>query len=297
MSLDLVFGVLTTTITTHGVYTTEAASFTQSASSGFGTGATFNTVLYGVSETSVSAPGTYSALPNNHVVLTGGAGTGASFDAVWSPATFNVTVAGGTHSIAATVNVTTDGAGHISAINSVSAAGSYTVLPALTSNAATGDDGTHHGTGLLLDLVFGVLTTTITTNGTYTTETASLTQSTSSGLGTGATFNTVLYGAAGYSISAPGTYTTVPANHVTLTGGSGTGASFDAVWSDPVGMFSDIDMLGQIVQVTDFLGNGNNSGADYVYMTAGQQLFVRVAFASTFTTYTLRAFVFGFTFT
>ncbi len=278
--------------------------------------ATITVTSVSIASLTVNAPGTIYA-PGNTITLAGGVfttagvvtvqtvklvsaaihsgGGGTGYDG-GSPATFDVTVAGGTNSIFATVNVTTDGSGHIVTINSVSAAGSYTVLPTRSGNIVTGDDGTHHGTGLSLDLVFGVLAATIATSGVYTTEAATFTQSASSGSGTGATFNNVLYGVSGNSISAPGTYTTLPGNHVTLTGGTGTGASFDAVWSDSSGMFSDIDTIGQIVQITDFFGNGGNSGAGYVYMTGGQQLFTRVAFASTFTSYIMRVFVFGFTF-
>ncbi len=215
-------------------------------------------------------------------------GGGTGYDG-GSPTTFNVTVAGGTHSAAATVNVTTNGSGVVSTINSVTVAGSYTVLPtAMTSNIATGDDGTHHGTGLLLDLVFGINTFTITTMGEYTTETTTFTQfATTSAAGTGATFNTAVFGALGYTISGLGSYSVVPSNHITLTGG--TGVNFDATWIDTAGMFADTNTLGQFIQVTDFGGS--------VYMTGGDRLFIRVSFASTFATYTLKAFVFGYAFT
>jgi hypothetical protein len=210
----------------------------------------------------------------------GGTGYGAT-------QTFNVTVVGGTRTVVATVNVTSDGAGVVDTVNSV-VGGSYTVLPSLTANAVTG--GT--GSGLTLDLVFGINTITITTAGEYTTEVSSFTQFATSGSGTGATFNTALYGILGYTVSNPGTYITLPSNHIATTGGSGTGATFDGDWVETAGNFLTVGTSGELIQFVDLA----NEGANFVYMTGGEVLKVRVAFASTFTTYTLKAFVFGFTF-
>jgi hypothetical protein len=225
-------------------------------------------------------------------IHSGGAGTG--YDG-GSPATFNVNVAGGTHSVQATVNVTTDGSGHISAINSV-VGGTYTVLPTLSANAATGDDGTHHGTGLTLDLVFGVKAISILSGGIYTTETVSFTQNTTTGTGTGATFNSALYGVVAYTISNAGNYTVVPANHIAVTGGAGTGFTFDAQWAITTGMFEGITTAGQVVEVQNLTATGANSGLDLVYLQGGEAVVVRVAFPATYSTYALKAFVFGFTF-
>lgn len=208
--------------------------------------------------------------------------------------TFTVTVAGGTHSSTAQISVTSDVSGVVTTINSVSQAGSYTVLPTLTANVATG--GT--GTGLTLDLVFGILTKTITTNGEYTTTTASFTQfSTTSVSGVGATFNGATFGLDAYTIADPGTYITFPSNHVATTGGAGTGASFDATWTITEGPFFNVDTAGQLVEFADFSATATNSGAGYVYMTPGEVLKVRVAFPAELSTYTMKVFVFGFTFT
>lgn len=206
--------------------------------------------------------------------------------------TFNVTVAGGTHSVAATVSVTTNSSGVITTVNSVSAAGSYTVLPSLSANAVTGDNGTNHGTGLTLNLVFGVNTFAISTAGEYTTTTASFTQFATSGGGSGATFNTALYGVLAYTISDAGSYTVLPSNHVATTGGTGTGANFDATWTVLSGPFLSIGTAGQLVEFTDFAADGSN----FVYMTGGQVINVRVQFPAQFSTYALKAFVFGFNF-
>lgn len=206
--------------------------------------------------------------------------------------TFTATVAGGTHSSTAQISVTSDVSGVVDTINSVSQAGSYTVLPTLTANVATG--GT--GSGLTLDLVFGILTKTITTNGEYTTTATSFTQFSTSGTGTGATFNGATFGLDNYSISDPGTYISVPSNHVATTGGAGTGATFDATWTITEGPFINVATVGQLVEFADFSATATDSGAGYVYMSPGDVLKVRVAFPAELSTYSMKVFVFGFTF-
>ncbi len=115
-----------------------------------------------------------------------GGGTGYG-----SATTFNVTVVGGVGT-AAVVNVTSSAIGVVTIINSITTVGSYTTLPAtLSGNMVTG--GT--GTGLSLDLTFGINTFSLTTPGTFTTEVTTFTQVSSSGSGTGATFKTPIYGA------------------------------------------------------------------------------------------------------
>jgi hypothetical protein len=70
----------------------------------------------------------------------------------YADGTFDVTVVGGTHSIAAVVNVSAE-SGAVNVVNSITTAGSYT---ALASNPAATTGGT--GAGLTLNLQFGVLT-------------------------------------------------------------------------------------------------------------------------------------------
>lgn len=73
-----------------------------------------------------------------------------------------VTIAGGTSTVAANVNIlTTNSTGGVLTV-SINAAGSYTALPTLANNAPTGGSGT----GLKLDLSFGVAAVTVTANGT-----------------------------------------------------------------------------------------------------------------------------------
>lgn len=72
-----------------------------------------------------------------------------------------VTVAGGTSSVAAKINVlTVNATGGVLTV-SINAAGSYTTLPTLSNNAPTGGNGTN----LKVNLTYGLNTVTVTANG------------------------------------------------------------------------------------------------------------------------------------
>lgn len=115
--------------------------------------------------------------------------------------TFNATVVGGTQTVAAQVNVTSNAGGQITTVNSVSTAGSYTVLPTLAGAATTGGSGT----GLTLNLVFGVNTITISTAGVASVVGTAATQFATSGSGTGLTLNTMTWGVDSVVVTAGGT--------------------------------------------------------------------------------------------
>lgn len=74
--LAVVMGVNTITLTNPGVFTANAATFTQASSSGGGSGATFQFPLYGISAVTVVFPGSYSAFPANPVAQSASSGTG-----------------------------------------------------------------------------------------------------------------------------------------------------------------------------------------------------------------------------
>lgn len=191
-------GVASVTVNTPGTYTVVPAA---TAATGL---ATFQTQMSFRSASTIAAAGTIYA-PGNTIHLTGGtaitpvtltvatvklvSATIAAGGAGYGNAqTFNVTVAGGTSSSAAVVNVTTSAGGAVTTINSVTTPGSYTVLPSLAANAVTGDDGSDHGTGLTLNLVFGVLTFTVANAGLYTALPANpIATTVTSGSGTGLT--------------------------------------------------------------------------------------------------------------
>jgi hypothetical protein len=82
-------------ISNAGSYTTNSATFTQASTSGSGTGATFNTALFGVNTKTDTNVGNYSVLPSNPVAQgsTSGSGTGYTANVVWG--VLSVTVAAG----------------------------------------------------------------------------------------------------------------------------------------------------------------------------------------------------------
>lgn len=222
-------GVNHVTVGTAGSYT----SIPTATSTG---GATYQVNMGVVTVSSVAAAGT-AYTPTDVLTLAGGtaATTGqltvstvklvsatinAGGTGYGNAQTFNVTVAGGTHSTAAVISVTTNSSGVVTTINSVGTAGSYTVLPTLTGNAVTGDDGTDHGTGLTLNLVFGILAVTISRAGVYS-ALHSNPVSVTGGTGTGATFN-LAYGVVSLTVLTPGSYENDVAPTITFGSGAAT---------------------------------------------------------------------------
>ncbi len=88
--------VATVTITNAGAYTANSASFTQFATSGVGSGATFDTALFGVRTLTVNTAGAYTILPSSPVAQgsTSGSGTGATLTVLWGLLSVAVTSAG-----------------------------------------------------------------------------------------------------------------------------------------------------------------------------------------------------------
>lgn len=99
------------TISTAGSYTVNTATFTQFATSGVGSGATFNTAVWGVNTVTVSTPGAYTALPSSPVAQgsTSGSGTSATFTALWGVLSVAVTVAGTGYDSTSALSVTSGG--------------------------------------------------------------------------------------------------------------------------------------------------------------------------------------------
>ena len=88
-------GISTFAITTRGNYTVPSAALTQaSASPATGTGATFQTGVFGVRSVTIGTPGVYTVLPGNPVSVTGGGGAGATFTVDWGVGAFTITAAG-----------------------------------------------------------------------------------------------------------------------------------------------------------------------------------------------------------
>lgn len=171
-------------ITTAGDYTVQSTTFTQASTSGIGTGATFQTGLFGVLTLTVTNAGSYTTNATTFTQFaTSGAGTGA---------TFNTIVYG--------INTFT-----------ISSAGLFTTNAASFTQGGTAG----LGTGATFNTAaYGVAETTISNAGSLSVLAASPVSTTSSGAGTGATFTptyelatVTASGGAGYDSDSRGTFT------------------------------------------------------------------------------------------
>lgn len=79
-------GITGIALSNGGKYTVNSTTFTQDSTSGSGTGATFQTALFGPQKLEVITDGAYSAVPVNpaNQASTSGTGTGATYTMVWS---------------------------------------------------------------------------------------------------------------------------------------------------------------------------------------------------------------------
>lgn len=99
------------TISTAGSYTANTASFTQGSTSGVGSGATFNTAVWGVNTLTVNTAGAYTALPSSPVAqgATSGSGTGATLTVLWGLLSVQVTAEGTGYTTTSAFTVTGGG--------------------------------------------------------------------------------------------------------------------------------------------------------------------------------------------
>ena len=156
-----------------------------------------------------------SGLPTINAAGSGGAGSGAGV--------VQGTTGTGTKFQAA---VTISG-GAITAVTSLTLAGSYTVNPTTPAmEPVVWVSGAGSGlTGAKLAIALGVKTVTLTTAGVFTTNPNGLafTQASSSGGGSGATFNSALFGVQALGVVTGGPYSTTPTNPASQLSTSGTG--------------------------------------------------------------------------
>lgn len=166
-----------------------------------------------VTSTQVSAATVHTAGTNTHgqtsTTVEGTTGTGVRFTAL--------------------VAIDTGGAG-ITSVTSITIPGNYTVNPTTLSNEPVTDIGSGGLTGAALSLSMGVGQISITTPGVFTTNPVggTFTQASSSGSGTGATFQLALFAPNVVGVSSVGIYTTFPSNPVAQasTTGAGIGVTF-----------------------------------------------------------------------
>jgi hypothetical protein len=190
------------------------------------------------------------------------------------------------------MNVTVSG-GQVTAINSITSGGSYTVNPTQPDLAIGGgfipsNPGYYTPT---FNLVMGVQSVTVSTPGIFTANATGLTQQSTTGTGTGATFNTLVFGPAAVTVQTAGSYTVLPTNPVGIsaTSGTGVGAQFNVTWNAP-GSLSAGDWLvlsntagmpqlngltvvaaagGSSFAINDVYGNGINSTTFGTYTGGG----------------------------
>lgn len=186
-------GILTFTITNRGVYTANTATFTQGSTSGTGTGATFNTALYGVNAFTVSTGGAYTVEASSLTqASSSGAGTGATFQtSLYGVGTATISNAG-VYTANATnfTQFSTSGGGSgvtlnttVYALNAVtiSTPGAYTVLP---SNPVSQGSSSGSGTGATFTMAWGLLGAVVSAGGSGYTSASGLSVSPSGPTGT-----------------------------------------------------------------------------------------------------------------
>ena len=151
-----------------------------------------------VSGITLKTPGDYTVPPvASPVTCTGGFGTGFTLTPTWSVVTINVTAGGLGYTTAPTVTIS----GGVGGSNNV-------------QHAAVASSGSNYTIGDVLTVVGGTSTTA-----------AQLTVSAVNYIGNGVT-------AGGIVVSTPGSYTVLPTNPVSVTGGTGTLATFNLTWQN-----------------------------------------------------------------
>lgn len=231
--LNATSGISSVVVTAAGSY----ATLPTISTTGPGSGATFSLAMKSVGAgvvTSQSGIGSY--VPGNTITLTGGTFTTAAVLTVTHTQVSSATVsAGGTGGTPGTqtvtgttgtgtkfqANVTISGGGAITAVNSITVNGSYTVNPtSLTNEPVTGAGLT----GAQLNIKMGASTVITSTPGSYTVLPSNpVAQGSTSGSGTGATFNAV-WGVLSIGVTAPGVgYDDTSA--ILISGGGGGSAS------------------------------------------------------------------------
>lgn len=192
-----------------------------------------------ISSVTLTAGGSYATIPT---LGTSGPGTGATLNPIMDALSATesaagsgyavgdtITLTGGTHSANAVLTVATatlvsiainsGGSGYNVGDTIVLAGGTSTVHAVYTVDTVNGS---------------GVIQTGhISTGGSYTVEASSFTQGSTSGVGSGATFNTAAWGVNTVTVTTPGSYSALPSNPVAQgsTSGSGTGATFTVLWT------------------------------------------------------------------
>jgi hypothetical protein len=143
-----------------------------------------------------------------------------------------ITLAGGVFSTAAVFQVTTL---TLAILKLLSGGTGYAVNDRIT--LTSGGTANQNPVLTVTGVSGGVITTFVISNGgVFTANNAgNFSQLSTTGSGTGATFNGGLFGPLGLNVTTPGAYTTIPTNpaNQSSTSGLGAGATFTVVWATP----------------------------------------------------------------
>jgi hypothetical protein len=218
----------------------------------------------------VNAAGT-GYVPADTIVPAGGSFTGSPLLTVThAKAVSAAVVSGGTGGTPGAVTITgttgtgtpfqatgtINGGGILAGALVVTVAGDYTANPTLVAvEPVTGGSLT----GCTVILGMGVKTVTAAA-GAYTVNAAALTQTSTSGPGAGATFNTLVYGVNTVTIDTAGKYSVIPANDVAqgASTGSGINAAITMAWG-----------VGPITVTTPGAGYANSESGDFTLSGGG----------------------------
>ena len=183
--------------------------------------------------------------------LTGTTGTGTKFQA----------------------SVTINGSGIVTAINSITVQGSYTSIPNYSVTGAFTDLMTGAGTtAVILSVTTEINTMSIVNPGQYVANAAggTFTQASSTTVyGSGATFQTGLFGIYNASVTTAGSYSVLPSNPVAqfATSGTGAGVTFTASW-----LSSPTLATGDWIFVDDVVGMTQLNGRTFVASVSGASI-------------------------
>lgn len=224
-----------------------------------------NTITLGGGTSSVSAKIVVATTKVINASAVNNPGTGGTP----GPATVTGTTGTGTKFQA---NVTIGSGGGITAINSITVPGSYTVNPRFLGSPffAYVDPVTGGGlTGAQFAVQMGIETVNVLTPGTFTVNPAGgvMTQVVNSGAGLSATFNAAVFGPNALTVQTPGNYSVIPTNPVSqsATSGTGSGATYDLTfgasssfdtgdWVFLSGIGGMTDLNGDIFVITSLSG-------------------------------------------
>lgn len=239
------------TFTTPGVLTVGNTYLSGATAAALGAG-------YAPTDTIVPAGGTQAVAPSLTVTTT--QVVSATVDVAGSGGTNGTATVAGTTGTGTRfqANVTIAG-GVMTAVNSITLRGSYTTNPTTISAEPVTGGGL---SGAKLAVVMGVNALTVTSGGSFSANPTgnTLTQGSTSGGGTGATF-TGIFAPLSYTVTSPGVYTVFPANPVgqASSSGFGQGATFNLT-TQIVSSFA----TGDWVFVSGALGMTQVNGQTYV---------------------------------